>query len=324
MEGMVQQLDDPYSEFFNPARYVQFQESLEGEFSGVGIEITVIADVVTVIAPLAGTPAEAAGVRAGDQILAIDGESTDGFTLSEAAMRIRGETGTAVVLTVRHEDGVEEEIPIVRAKITVSAVESDTIGEGRIAYVRLSRFEADVAGKLDRALASFDLETMDGMILDLRNNPGGYTLAAIQVASRFVDEGVIYSSRGRFSKEQRHWSTSNVIPNLPLAVLINGGSASASEIVAGAIRDHRMGVLVGEQTFGKGVMQNLLEFADGSALKLTIAEFFSPNGNPVHEVGVAPDIAVDEDEDPIDVAIAWIDGHVGERMPLESTVGQDE
>ncbi len=316
MEGLVEQLDDPYSEFLGPEAMEAFDDSLNGEFSGVGIEITLKDGVLTVIAPLEGTPADRAGVRAGDKIIAIDGESTEGITLTEAAVKIRGEIGTTVTLTVLHTDGSTEEIPIVRDTITVDSVSSELVNDGRIAYIRLSRFDNQVVVKLDVALNGFDLDALDGIILDMRNNPGGLMNAAISVSSRFVDEGIVVSTKSRISGEQSYWSTGNILPNLPLAVLINGGSASASEITAGAIRDHQMGILIGEQSFGKGVIQQLFTYNDGSALKLTTGEYTTPLGHIVHDIGLTPDIIIAEEEDPIDIAIAWIEDHVGERMPI--------
>ena len=316
MKGMVKQLDDPYSEFLDPGDRERWEDSLEGEFSGVGIEITIKDGVLTVIAPLTGTPAEQAGVRPGDQILEIDGEPTEGISLTEAALKIRGEAGTLVVLFVRHKGGSEETISIMRDKIAVESVTSELMAEGKIGYIRISRFDSDVTLDLDQALLGFDLEALDGMILDLRNNPGGLLPSAISVSSRFVDEGVVVFTKGRIASDQKYWSTGNLIPNLPLVVLINGGTASAAEIVAGAIRDHEMGILIGERSFGKGVIQRMIEFPDGSALRITSGEFFTPLGHAVQETGLVPGIELAEDEDPIEVAIAWIDDHIGVRMPI--------
>lgn len=316
MKGLVKQLDDPYSEFLDPGDHERWEESLEGEFSGVGIEITIKDDVLTVIAPLVGTPAEQAGVRIGDQILAIDGDSTEGITLTEASLKIRGEAGTTVVLLLRHRDGGQEEVSIVRDTITIEAVTSERLADERILYVRISRFDSDVTHELDQILLAGDLETSDGIILDLRNNPGGLLNAAIDVSRRFVDDGVIVITKGRVAGEQTYPALGNRIPNLPLVVLVNGGTASAAEIAAGAIRDHEMGILIGERTFGKGVIQRMIEFSDGSALKLTTGEYVTPLGQAVQGVGLVPDIELTEAEDPIEAAIAWIDAHVGERMPI--------
>ncbi len=316
MKGLVKQLDDPYSEFLDPGDHERWEESLEGEFSGVGIEITIKDTVLTVIAPLMGTPAEQAGVQIGDQILAIDGDSTDGITLTEASLKIRGEVGTAVVLLLRHRDGSEEEVSIVRDTISVEAVTTELLAEERILYIRISRFDSDVTHELDQILLGGDLEISDGVILDLRNNPGGLLNAAIDVSRRFVDDGMIVITKGRVAGEQTYPALGNRIPNLPLVVLVNGGTASAAEIAAGAIRDHEMGILIGERTFGKGVIQRMIEFSDGSALKLTTGEYVTPLGHVVQGVGLVPDIELAEAEDPIEAAIAWIDAHIGERMPI--------
>jgi len=317
MKGVVQHLDDPYSEFLDPDDRQRFDETLQGEFSGVGIELSIVDDVITVITPLVGTPAEAAGVLPRDQILSIDGESTEGMTLTDAAVRIRGEIGTTVTLTVRHDDGMIEEIAIVRDTIVLDPVGSDLIADGTIGYIRLYRFEEDSTTELDRALLSFDLESLTGLVLDLRNNPGGLLHEAISVSSRFVDDGVLLITEDRLSDEKKYYARGNRIPNLPLVVLINRGSASASEITAGAIRDNDMGILIGETSFGKGVYQQLIEFPDGSALKITAGEYFTPDRKIVDEVGLTPDIVVEEEQDPIEVAIEWIRLHAGVMMPID-------
>jgi carboxyl-terminal processing protease len=316
MKGLVGQLDDPYSEFLDPTERKGFEDSLNGEFTGVGIEITIKDDVLTVIAPLADTPAEQAGIKAGDQILAIDGESTEGITLTQASTKIRGKEGTTVTLKVRHKDGTEADLSIVRSQITVQSVTSKLTDDDRILYIRLSRFDEHVVLGLDKALTSHDLDSLDGIILDMRNNPGGLLTAAISVSSRFVDQGVVVRTKSRVSGEQDYWSTGNTIPDLPLAVLVNGGTASAAEITAGAIRDHDMGILIGQQTFGKGVIQQLFDYKDGSALKLTTGEYTTPDGHVVQGVGLAPDIAVPDEGDPVAVATTWIEAHAGQRMPI--------
>jgi len=387
LKGMVEQLDDPYSEFLDPEDWQRFDENLEGEFSGVGIEITLVDRILTVITPLVGTPAEAAGVLAGDRILAIDDESTEGISLTEAAYKIRGETGTTVVLTIRHEDGVTEEIAIVRDRIIIDPVESELLDDGTIGYIRILRFESDTTQMVDGALASFDLRRasigatlafedgilfvtsvqsgsnaqaqgllagdrvrtvagvsaaelddeaisavvrgdrgtplnleiehaggpveavsivrdtgVTGLILDLRSNAGGLMDQAISVASRFVDEGIVLRTESRFQGPRNFYTRSNAIPNLPLAVLINRGTASASEITAGAIRDNDMGILIGEQSFGKGVFQQLIEFEDGSALKITTGEYFTPDGTVVNGVGLTPDILTARHTEPLAVS----------------------
>ena len=322
MKGIVEHLDDPYTVFMEPTEVTQFEESLAGEFSGVGIEITIQDDILTVITPLIGSPAEAAGMLAGDKILSIDGESTEGETLSQSAMRIRGEIGTTVVLTVEHEDGTIEDISIVRDIITVEAVRHEPYQDGEIGYIRLMRFEDDTTRQLDEALGTFDLQNLTGLILDLRSNAGGLMNEAISVANRFVDEGVVLITQDRLSNQRKYYARGNNIPNFPVAILINRGTASASEIAAGAIRDNNMGILIGQKSFGKGVFQQLIEFNDGSALKITTGEYYTPSGSVVNGVGLTPDIEVDPEEgDPIETAIQWINEHAGVVMPM--TIGAE-
>lgn len=317
MKGIVEQLDDPYSEFLDPAGKQAFDESLDGEFSGVGIEITLEDGTLMVITPLVDSPAEAAGMRAGDKILAIDDESTEGNTLTESALKIRGEIGTTVVLTVLHEDETTEDIAIVRDTIIVEAVKYESMEDGAIAYIRLLRFEPDTTTEFDLALGTFDLANITGLILDLRNNAGGFMSEAISIANRLVDSGVVLITEDRLSGQRKYYARGNQIRNFPVAVLINRGTASASEIAAGAIRDNNMGILIGDQSFGKGVWQSMIEYADGSALKITGGEYFTPNGTVVHGVGLSPDIQVEEGQDPIDVAIQWINDHAGIEMPID-------
>jgi carboxyl-terminal processing protease len=321
LKGMVRQLGDPYSEFFDPEERELWEEDLEGKLTGVGIELGMKDGILTVIAPLADTPAEKAGVLAGDEILAIDGEGSEGMSLSEASQKIRGEIGTTVVLSIRHKDGREEEISIVRDQIIIEAVTSQLLSDEKIGYIKIKRFDSDVTLELDTALVGLNLEGLDGIILDLRNNPGGHLSTAISVSSRFIDEGIICTTKGRVAGEQSYWSTGNLVPNLPLVVLINGGTASAAEITAGAIHDHGMGVLMGERTFGKGLIQSVMEFADGSALKLTIGEYSTPLGHVVQGVGLEPDIPLAEDEDPLEAGIVWIEDHVGMKLPMPVTSG---
>lgn len=319
MKGIVEQLDDPYSEFFDPSDKQAFDDSLDGEFSGVGIEITLEEGILTVITPLVGSPAEAAGIQAGDKVVAVDGESTEGKTLTESALKIRGEIGTPVVLTVVHEDDTREDITIIRETIIVEAVKYEAMEEGAIAYIRLLRFESDTTIELDRALGTFDLANITGLILDLRNNAGGLMSEAINVVNRFVDEGVVLITEDRLSGQKKYYARGNQIRNFPVAILINRGTASSSEIAAGAIRDHNMGILIGEQSFGKGVFQQLIDFPDGSALKITAGEYFTPNGTVVHGIGLPADIVVEEDQDEIEVAIEWIHKQAGLLMPIDIT-----
>ncbi|MBE0634698.1 S41 family peptidase [Candidatus Bipolaricaulota bacterium] len=317
MRGIVEQLNDPYSEFFTPEEKQAFDDSINGEFSGVGIEITLEEGVLTVITPLVGSPAEAAGMRAGDRIFAIDSESTEGDTLTQSALKIRGDIGSTVVLSVFHEDGTTEDIAIVRETIVIEAVRYEPMEDGTIAYIRLLRFEDDTTRELDEALLTFDLANITGLILDLRNNAGGLMSEALSVVNHFVDDGVILITQDRLSGQKKYYARGNQIRNFPIAILINRGTASSSEIAAGAIRDNNMAILIGEQSFGKGVYQNLIDLLDGSALKITAGSYFTPNGTAVHGVGLPPDIVLEEDQDAIEVAIQWINDHAGIEMPID-------
>ena len=324
LRGMIESLGDSYSAFFDPEEYSRWQESLSGEYSGVGMEITIRDGKVTVVSPLPGTPAEQAGIRPGDWIQAVDGKSTEGWTLEQASMAIRGPEGTPVTLTVQHTDGTVEDITILRARIHVDPVRAEYLKEEHVGYVRLLRFDFDTPAELGKALYSFPLDELQGLILDLRYNPGGLLSAGVDVASFFIDEGVIVRTTGPSFGSRVYSSRGNSLPNLPLAVLVNEGTASASEIVAGAIQDHGAGVLVGRKTFGKGLIQEfVMRLPDGSAIKLTTGEYFTPSGHPVQDVGLNPDIAVEwpeglaEGEDPdLEAALEWIHSQVAEPAKI--------
>lgn len=312
IRGMVQSLGDPYSAYFTPEEYEEWQQSLSGEYSGVGMEITIRNGWITVVTPLPGTPAEAAGIRPGDVILEVDGESTEGWTLEQASSRIRGPEGTPVTLKVRHPDGKVETITIVRARIKVEAVRSEYLAEEKVGYVRVLRFDEEAPALVGQALFSFPLDELRGVILDLRNNPGGLLSSAVEVASFFIDRGVVVRTRGPSFGEKIYRSRGNSFPNVPLAVLVNEGTASGAEIVAGAIQDYGVGVLVGRKTFGKGLIQEfVLQLPDGGLLKLTTGEYFTPNGRKVHDVGLDPDIPVEGKEDTeedldLEAALEWL------------------
>lgn len=317
IKGMVQSLGDHHSTYFTPEEYEKWERSLSGEYTGVGMEITIRKGWVTVVAPLPGTPAEAAGIRPGDVILEVDGESTEGWTLEQASMRIRGPEGTPVTLKVRHPDGKIEVLTIVRARIRVESVRAQYLAEEKVAHLRVRRLDTDTGRLVSQALGSLPLGEVRGIVLDLRNNPGGYLSAAVEVASLFIDRGVIVRTRGPSFGERLYHSRGNNLPNLPLAVLVNEGTASGAEIVAGAIQDYGVGVLVGRKTFGKGLIQEIvLRLPDGGVLKLTTSEYLTPNGRKVHDIGLTPDIEVpkvEEAEEDLELkaALKWI----AERAP---------
>ena len=315
IRGMVESLGDPYSTYFTPEEFENWQKSLAGEYTGVGMEITIKNGWITVVTPLPGTPAEAAGIRPGDVILEVDGESTEGWTLEQASMRIRGPEGTPVTLKVRHPDGKVETLTIIRARIKVEAVRSQYLEEEKVAYVRVLRLDEEAPGLLRQALSSFPLAELQGIVLDLRNNPGGLLSSAVEVASLFIDRGAIVRTRGPSFGERLYNSRGNNLPNLPLAVLVNEGTASGAEIVAGAIQDHGVGILIGRKTFGKGLIQEIvLQLPDGGVIKLTTGEYLTPKGRQVHEVGLTPDIVVPESEEEEDLdlkaALEWISAQV--------------
>jgi len=311
LKGIMETLD-PYSAYIPPELYGQFQEDAAGAFGGLGIEITLDENNwLTVIAPMEGAPASRAGVLAGDKILKINGESTEGISLIEAVSKLRGKPGTPVTITVLHPGGTElEEITIVREVIKVESVKGfeKVNGEWKywadpekgIAYVRIGSFQQDTPQELDKVIKPLIKEGLKGLILDLRNDPGGLLASAVQVADRFIENGVIVSTRGRSTSEYKEMAHKRgTYPGFELAVLVNTWTASASEIVAGAIQDHKRGVLIGSETWGKGSVQDIIPLGEGrGALKLTKARYYTPSGKGIHrdpktgKGGLIPDILV--------------------------------
>ncbi len=335
-KGMLQTLD-PHSAFLPPEQKKGLEAETKGEFGGLGIEITLDkVGVLTVITPLEDTPAFRAGVLAGDPIIKIEGESTKGVSLREAVNKLRGPKGKPVTITVLHENGKVEDITIVRDIIKVESVKDVHFidDKHKIAYIRLSQFQANTAGSLDNAVAQLLEQGMGALVLDLRFNPGGLLASAVQIADRFLPEGVIVSTKGRQSPQQVYEATKDATyPNFPLAVLISGRSASASEIVAGAIQDHKRGVLVGKRTFGKGSVQTIIKLEDGkSALRLTTAYYYTPSGrliqrhpNDPHEEtwGIDPEIEVKTTlQDEMALWDQWRQKHL--REAREHTAGQEQ
>lgn len=312
IRGVIDALGDPYSTFFTPEEYKSWEDSLSGEYSGVGIEITLRNGRVTVVTPFPGTPAYLGGIRPGDWIMAVDGESTEGWTLEKASSKIRGPAGTTVVLTVMHEDGTVRDVPLVRQRIVIESVRWEYRADDKVGYIRILRFDFDTPGLLGRALFSFPLQELSGIVLDLRNNPGGVLSSSVEAASYFIDRGVIVRTRGPSFGERTYSSRGNNVPNLPLAVLVNKGTASAAEIMAGAIQDYGVGVLIGTPTFGKGLVQEIvMRLPDGGAIKLTTGEYFTPKGRAVQDVGLTPDLLVerrdsDEGDPQLEAALEWI------------------
>ncbi len=292
IKGMLRQLDN-YSDYYSIEEYEDFQMGLDGNFGGVGMKIEKLGDYVTVIAPLPGTPAEKAGIQAGDRIIKVNNEDVVGVTLQKAVELIRGEPGTSVKLTVVR-DGTEPLIfTIIRELIEIKVVEWKMLDK-KIGYVQLSGFSEESPGKFHLAVASLKEEGVKALILDLRNNPGGYLNAALSITSALVDTGKdIVHVVSRFEGDNTYYSTTRDL-GLPLVILINGGSASASEIVAGAVQDHKSGTLVGTTSFGKATVQNVHEFSDGTAIKLTSAQYLTPLKREINGVGIVPDVIIED------------------------------
>jgi carboxyl-terminal processing protease len=295
MKGIVHSLGDPHSEFLDPTESEEFLDGLNGGLTGIGAEVGIRDEVLVVISPLRGSPAEKAGLLPGDHIFKIDDALAGDFSLFEAVKRIRGEAGTTVTLTIFRAEEIEpREITITRDFIDVKSVESELRDDG-IVIVTVNTFAEDTASEFEIVLSDLALENPKGMILDLRYNGGGYLEAAIQMTSKLLASGNVVSIHERGLPDMMVPVTGmSILPEIPLVVLINGGSASASEIMAGALQDAGRATLVGTQSFGKGTVQELIDtFADGSTLRITVAKWFTPSGRDVTvEQGIAPDIEV--------------------------------
>ncbi len=296
LKGMVQSLDK-FSEFMDPESYAEMKVETEGEFGGIGIEIAVKDDLLTVIAPIDDTPAFKAGVKAGDRIVKIDKDITRGITLVEAVKKLRGKAGTPVTITVlRESDNKILDFTITRDIIKVKSIKNPRILEEKIAYVKLSIFQERSARDLEDALVDLEKQGMDSLILDLRNDPGGLLNVAAEVAGKFLPTGeMIVYTKGRNEKKEMEFRVKEKKPrtDYPMVVLVDQGSASGSEIVAGALQDHKRAVLVGMKTFGKGSVQTVIPLSDGSAMRLTTSKYYTPSGRSIHGKGIMPDIVVE-------------------------------
>lgn len=292
LSGVVSSLGDPYSVFFDPETAQKFKQDLEGTFSGIGAELGIKGNQLTIIAPLPGTPAEKAGLKAGDKILAIDGKDTTDMALDYAVSIIRGEKGTDVTLTVWREGWEKSrDFKITRDQIEVASVKWEMKKD--IAYIEITNFNEDTSAKFNQAVTELIAQNPKGFILDLRNNPGGFLDTAVEVAGEWIDGNVVVIEQTDDGQKNELRSSGLArLENLKTVVLINQGSASASEIVAGALQDYGKATLVGETTFGKGSVQNLETLPDGSAVKITVALWLTPKGRQIDKAGIAPDTEV--------------------------------
>ena len=295
LKGMLATLD-PYSQFLDPDSYNELKVDTEGQFGGLGIEISIKDDLLTIIAPIDDTPAYHAGLKAGDRIVKIDGELTRGITLLEAVKKLRGKPETTVTLTVlRDGENQVKEFTLARAIIKIQSVREAKLLEDHIGYIRLSDFRENTPADLESALDRLRGEGMEGLVLDLRNNPGGLLDVAVSTTELFLERRqMIVSTKGRFKSQnlEFHSRRQGPMQETPVVVLVNEGSASASEIVAGALQDHRRAILVGIKTYGKASVQTIFPLKDGSALRLTTSKYFTPSGRLIHGEGITPDVVV--------------------------------
>ena len=296
INGLLQSLD-PYSSYMNQETFEESQSETSGEFGGLGIEVSMEAGVVKVITPIDDTPAARAGIKAGDYIVKINAEQVRGKTLMEAVNLMRGPVGTSIEITVRRKGLKKAKIfKITREIIEIKSVISKLI-DNKVGYLRLRAFNQNSSDQLKKEISKIEKnKKLVGYILDLRNNPGGLLTQAIEISDFFLDDGEIVSTKGRKNKENRKFFArkGDRIKGKPLIVLINNGSASASEIVAGALQDQKRAVLLGEATFGKGSVQSIIPLKNKGALRLTISKYYLPSGKSISEVGVLPDIKIEE------------------------------
>ncbi|MBD3247790.1 PDZ domain-containing protein [Candidatus Falkowbacteria bacterium] len=294
LKGMAESLDDPYTIFMDPEDSQEFEEGLSGTFQGIGCEVGMRDDILTVIAPLDGSPAEKAGLMPGDKIMAVDGEPTINMNIDEAVKKIRGEKGTIVKLTIYRESADEtKEIEITRDEIYIKSLHYE-LRDDDIFLIEINSFNEDTLELFNQAAFEIGKADPDGIILDLRSNPGGFLDTSVEIASEWIEEGVVVKEIFSSGKTDEYKARGNAtLKAYPTVVLVNGGSASASEIVAGALQDHDLAEIVGEKTFGKGSVQVWKGFPDGSSVKITTAKWLTPSGTSINDEGITPDQEVE-------------------------------
>ena len=295
IDGMLNALD-PHSSFMPPEVYKEMQVDTSGSFGGLGIEIGVKDDMLTVISPMEDTPASRAGLQAEDKILSIDGTSTENMSLNDAVKKMRGPKGSKVTISVMREGfAAPKDFVLTREIIRVKSVRSRKLGDD-IGYVKINQFQERTGEDLKKALETLEKGSLKGLVLDLRNNPGGLLDQAIEVGDLFIDSGLIVYTKGRVPNSNQEYRATDegYSRKYPMVVLVNGGSASASEIVAGALQDHKRALIMGTTTFGKGSVQTIVPQRDGSALRLTTAKYYTPNGRSIQATGIQPDLIVEQ------------------------------
>lgn len=302
ISGMVQSLGDPYTSFLSPDLNKSFGDALGGKYEGIGAELGLRDEQLIIVAPLDGSPAKAAGVKSGDKILKIDGESTYGITVSEAVVKIKGKSGTKVVLTLLSGEEQPREVSITRSVISIASVTWEDKGNG-IAYIRISRFGGETDQEWDKAVSEINvsMKELDAVIVDVRGNPGGYLESAVHVSEEFFKgKPVVYEETATGEQISLDAKRAGAFEKVPgVFILVDGGSASASEILAAALRDNFGAKLIGTKSFGKGTIQDAKDFGDGSGIHITIAKWLTPKKQWIHKIGIEPDIKVEVTQDDV-------------------------
>lgn len=307
LKGMVASLDDPYSEYLTLEDFNALEEQTNGKFFGIGVSVSSNEEgQILVIAPIKDTPAEKVGIKTGDLILKVNGEPVSGNDLQAAVAKIKGDKGTSVKITIYRSSTKEtKDIDVKRDEIKLETVISNKIKD--LGYIGITQFNDNTYDEFKKALDSLKEKNIKGLIIDLRGNPGGTVDSVEKIANELLPEGTIVSAKNRAGQVVFDYKSDKECLNLPMAVLINGGSASASEILAGAIRDFKKGTLIGEKSFGKGIVQSVFPFSDGSGLKITTSEYFTPSGENIHKKGIKPDIEVKLPESVKGIGIEHLD-----------------
>ncbi|QQY80047.1 carboxyl-terminal processing protease [Keratinibaculum paraultunense] len=320
LKGMFQALEDPYSVYMTKEEFKDFTEHTKGVYGGIGVIITPGEDnLITVVAPIEGTPGERAGLKTGDKIIKVEGKEFTADNMDKATKLMKGKPNTKVNITIlrKDKDGKNEyiDMEIVREEIRLVTVKSDIL-EDNIGYIRITSFDELTYEDFKKELKTLMDKKISGIILDLRNNPGGLLDVCVDIADEFLDEGIVVYTETR-NGERTYEKSSAKHVDLPLVVLVNEGSASASEILAGAIKDRNRGILVGNKTFGKGIVQRIKQLSDGSGFKLTVSEYFTPNGTSIHGVGIEPNIVVDLPEGVDEIGIENLEKDTQLKVAIE-------